>query len=132
MGPDVFVFCSLAFHTGKLFAFRAADKLALVAACVDGDEFAALRNVAEGRVVGLEHLHGLIHALNQVFIEIRSQIAYVDSVRVATIRGPVVPVPEAATHFPVQTILAPFVPTSELHRFIRWVDSVANLALHSM
>lgn len=45
MGSDVFVFCSLAFHTGKLFAIWAADKLSLAAVCVGGDEF-----VAEGAI----------------------------------------------------------------------------------
>lgn len=128
----MFVLCSLTFHTGKLSALRAADKLALVAACVDRDELAALRNVTEDRVVRLEHLHGLLHALNQVLIQTRSQITYVDSEPEATIWGPLIPILEAGVHFLVQAMLAPRVSTSELHHVICWVDLVANLALHSI
>lgn len=71
MGRGVFVLCSLTFHTGKLLALRAGDKLAWVAACVDGDETGAPRNMAVDGVVVLKHLHGLIYALNHVFIENR-------------------------------------------------------------
>lgn len=131
MGVDVFVLCSLTFHTGKPLAFWAVDKLALVAVCVDGDEFAALGKMAEDGVVGLKHLHGLIHTLNQVFIETGSHSAYVDSNRVATTWGPPVPILEAVNDFFLQAMLAPRVSTSKLHCVIRWVDCIdANPALH--
>lgn len=132
MEAVVFVLCSLAFHTGELVAFRAANKLALVAACVDGDETAALRNMAEDGVVGLKHLYGLIYALNHVFIETRSYMAYVDSVRGATTWGPQVPILEAATDILGQAILAPHVSTSEFHYDIQWIVFTLTLALDYM
>lgn len=128
----MFVLCSLAFHTGEFVAFRAANKLALVAACVDGDETAALRNMAEDGVVGLKHLYGLIYALNHVFIETRSYMAYVDSVRGATTWGPQVPILEAATDILGQAILAPHVSTSEFHYDIQWIVFTLTLALDYM
>lgn len=60
LGLDVLVFCGLALHAGEFVALRAADKLALVAACVDGDELAALGDMAEDGVVGLELIFDLI------------------------------------------------------------------------
>lgn len=130
MGRGVFVLCSLAFHTGKLLALRAGDKLALVAACVGGNETGALRNMAVDGVVGLKHLHGFIYFLNHVFIENRSYIAYLDCLPGATTWGPQVPMLEAATDHLGQAMLAPRVSAIELRHSIRSVEFIANLTLH--
>ena len=97
MGLGVFFLCSLAFHAGELVAFRAADEPALVAGCTNGDELAALGNVAVDRIFALKLLPDLIKAINYLVLKARSHCVHVDSVLVAATWGPVESTRESVT-----------------------------------